>query len=187
MRRALEGLEQGDYATIGVGFKLAFFLQLRDHFGWAATQEVFERYNDEERMLPVGNDAERNAWLIHVSEVVGHNLAPFMADVWGIGISEEARAAVAQLPEWMPAVGGLAGLYRTQPNTALHFDLEGKALSHDGVAEVVEVTQPARGRLVMVGDAWAYQPDEDITGEDSFTYGGGRARVIFIDRPCGLK
>ena len=32
MKRAIDGVDQGTYAEVGVGFKLAFFLQLRDHW-----------------------------------------------------------------------------------------------------------------------------------------------------------
>ena len=63
MKRAIDGVDQGTYAEVGVGFKLAFFLQLRDHFGWSALRSAFELYNADGAMLPQGELAERDTWL----------------------------------------------------------------------------------------------------------------------------
>jgi len=171
MKRAIEGTELGPYAAIGVGYKLALFLQLRDHFGWPAIQEVFERYNATGTELPQGDAAERDTWLIQVSEVVGHNLSAFMGEVWGLEISEGAQNQVADLPDWMPAVGGIMGTFKLQPNTTVSFDLTGSALAHDDVAEVVEVTEPANGELIMEDGVWIYTPDPGFVGTDAFSYG----------------
>ena len=107
MEKALSGLATGGYVDVDVGVKLAFFLQLRDHFGWPVIQEVFGRYNAEMVELPMGEQAERDTWSIWVSQVTGHNMARFFVDVWGLEISPQALAQVADLPDWLPAVGGL--------------------------------------------------------------------------------
>jgi hypothetical protein len=37
-----------------------------------------------------------------MSRAVNRNLSPFMKDLWGIEISDEARNSVSQLKPWMP-------------------------------------------------------------------------------------
>jgi hypothetical protein len=81
---------------------LSMYVQLQRAFGWQAYREVFAEY----RALPAAerptNDAEeRDQWLMRFSRTVGRDLGPFFA-AWGVPVSAAARAAVADLPPWMP-------------------------------------------------------------------------------------
>lgn len=173
MQKALEGLGSGgNFASLDVGFKLAMFLQLRDAWSWGAFQALFAGYNaatPEE--LPVDEQEERDQFLVRFSEIIGHDLGPFMGDAWGVACSDAARAEVAPLPDWLPALGGLEGNFIVPAQTAKVFDLAGAALSFDGVAMVSVVTPPDHGLLVPGGDGtWTYEPTEGFQGEDDFEY-----------------
>lgn len=103
--KASRYLAQGKtYADGGAGDKLAMHLQIRDSFGWAAYRKVLASYSrdqdEDPARLPKGEQAERDAWLIRMSQATGHNLAPFFGKVWGIPLSPEAVAKVAELPSW---------------------------------------------------------------------------------------
>ena len=79
-------------------------LQIRYAFGWSAYREVLASYSrdydvDPSR-LPKGEQAERDAWLVRMSQATGHNLAPFFAETWGIPLSPQAVEKVAKLPSW---------------------------------------------------------------------------------------
>jgi hypothetical protein len=81
---------------------LVMYVQLQQAFGWESYQKVFAEY----RALAAGerprnDDEKRDQWLIRFSRQVRRNLAPFFA-AWGIPVSASAKAAVAELPWWMP-------------------------------------------------------------------------------------
>lgn len=81
---------------------LVMYIQLRDAFGWDAFKRVFAEYRAlpaDER--PKSDDEKRDQWLTRLSRTVGRNLGPFF-QAWGVPTSETARAAVAELPPWMP-------------------------------------------------------------------------------------
>jgi hypothetical protein len=173
MKKALEGLGGGgSFATLDVGFKLAMFLQLRDAWSWGAFQALFAGYNaalPEE--LPATDQEERDQLLVRFSQIIGHDLGPFMGDAWGIACSDAARAAVAPLPDWLPALGGIEGAFIVPAQTSKAFDLAGEALSFDGVAMVTVVTPPDHGLLSPGGDGtWTYEPMEGFQGTDGFEY-----------------
>ena len=172
MKRALDALDGGTFASVGVGFKLASYLQLRDHWGWETFQDVLAGYNDDEAaLLPAGVQEERDQWLLRWSEATGHDMAPFLRDTWLIDVSDEAAAATAGLPDWMPAVGGIEGRIQTLPGQPVTFDLAGAALSHDGVADIVDVTAPEQGAIDGNGDGtWTYTTPTGWQGLDSFQY-----------------
>ena len=48
----------------------------------------------------------------------------------------------------MPVVGGIV-VRLARPGVSLSLDLSGEALSHDGVADIVDVTAPENGTLVQ--------------------------------------
>ncbi|MBV70970.1 MAG: hypothetical protein CMH52_06420 [Myxococcales bacterium] len=171
MQQAIAGLVDGNYTSLSVNYKLAMFLQLRDHFGWDVFLRIFSRYNQDGIDLPQGDAAERDQWLVWMSEVVEHNLTNFFEGVWGLQFSQHAKNQVAGLPTWLPAVGGLSGRFMTQPNRALSFDLAGRGLSHDGTAELVDLTNPEHGTIDFVDGLWVYTPNQDFLGQDQFTYG----------------
>jgi hypothetical protein len=105
--QACKALAKGKpYAELGAGDKLAMYLQLRDAFGWEAIQSVLTGYsNDQDTrsdVLPKENAAKRDEFAVRMSGAVGHNLAPFMKDLWGIEVSPEAIDRIEELPVWMP-------------------------------------------------------------------------------------
>ena len=104
-KKASTYLAQGKtYAEGGAADKLAMHLQVRHAFGWDVYRKVLSSYSrdqdEDPTKLPKGEQAERDAWLIRMSEATGHNLAPFYGKVWGIPLSPEAVAKVAKLPKW---------------------------------------------------------------------------------------
>ncbi|MGE0193144.1 MAG: M60 family metallopeptidase, partial [Planctomycetota bacterium] len=81
--------------------------QLREAFGWEAFQRVFAEYERQPKAeQPTSDDAKRDQWLVRMSRAVGKNLGPFFAS-WSIPVSQAARDAVADLPEWMPSPLGV--------------------------------------------------------------------------------
>ncbi len=94
------------YPELGAGDKLVMYLQLRDAFGWKSIQKLLTGYSKDQdknpEVLPKNNQAKRDAFLVRMSEVTGHNLTPFLQDLWGIKMSSEAVKKVQSLPAWMP-------------------------------------------------------------------------------------
>ncbi len=82
---------------------LAMYIQLIEEFGWEPFTKAFAEYRalaDDER--PRTDDQKRDQWMICFSRNVERDLGPFF-QAWGVPVSDEARAAVAELPAWMPA------------------------------------------------------------------------------------
>ena len=79
-------------------------LQIRHAFGWDAYRKVLASYSrdqsEDPTRLPKGEQAERDAWMVRMSQATGHNLAPFFGKTWGIPLSPEAVKEVAELPSW---------------------------------------------------------------------------------------
>ena len=81
---------------------LAMYIQLQQAFGWKPFTKVFAEYrglSDQER--PRTDNEKRDQWLTRFSRAVGRDLGPFF-QAWGVPTSDEARAAIADLPDWMP-------------------------------------------------------------------------------------
>jgi hypothetical protein len=81
---------------------LAMYVQLQHAFGWEAFRRVFAEFRDlpaSER--PQTDDQKRDQWLVRFSRAVGRDLGGFFA-AWGVPVTAGARAAVADLPDWMP-------------------------------------------------------------------------------------
>ncbi|MGY8770105.1 MAG: M60 family metallopeptidase [Pirellulales bacterium] len=103
--KATKYLAQGKtYAEGDAGDKLAMHLQIRHAFGWDAYRKVLASYSrdqsEDPTRLPKGEQAERDAWMVRMSQATGHNLAPFFGKTWGIPLSPEAVKEVAELPSW---------------------------------------------------------------------------------------
>lgn len=175
MKRALDVLAEGEtYASVGVGHKLAMFRQLRNGWGWETFQAVFQTYHEDQansaQLMPSGDAEERDQWMLRFSNAVSHNMVPFMRDIWGIAISDEAASATQFMPPWLPAVGGIEGTLSTTVGAPLKLDLRGAALSHDGVALIGGLTAPANGSILEESGIWIYTPHEGFQGEDTFNY-----------------
>lgn len=81
---------------------LEMYVQLREAFGWQPFREVFRAYRDlPAKERPLSEDDKRDQWLQRMSRQVGRNLGPFF-NAWGVPTREKARAALAELPAWMP-------------------------------------------------------------------------------------
>ena len=81
---------------------LYMYYQLQQQFGW----EPFIRTFAEYRGLPEGErpkteQEKRDQWLVRFSRTVGRDLGAFF-DLWGVPVTAEAKATVANLPDWMP-------------------------------------------------------------------------------------
>ena len=175
MRRAREAVEKGGYTKVDVGRKLAMFLQIRDGFGWEAWKQVMRTYNrdapERPEQLPKEDPAKRDQFLIRFSKATGHNLTRFLRDAWKLELSADAVAQVRDLPDWMPAVGGIERVAVAR-GSSLTLDLQAEALSLDGAARVTAVGKPKHGTLKPLGaGAWSYTPAPGFEGDDSFTYG----------------
>lgn len=100
-----------DYFSKPVSFErwhsdpfLAFYMywQMREAFGWDAYKHVFAEYrglSGDQR--PKSEQEKRDQWLVRMSRTVGRDLGPFFT-AWGVPTSDSARAAIADLPGWMP-------------------------------------------------------------------------------------
>ncbi|WP_169853017.1 M60 family metallopeptidase [Anaerohalosphaera lusitana] len=81
---------------------LYMYSQVQEEFGWEAFTDVFAEYRaagkDE---LPKDDAAKRDQWMVRLSQRIGRNLGPFF-DAWGVPVSADAKAKVADLEEWMP-------------------------------------------------------------------------------------
>lgn len=93
----------GDDGKADLGLRLLMYSQLQQAFGWQAFRTCFADYRALEPAARPQDDAhKRDQWLQRLSRTVGRNLGPFF-DAWGVPTSAAARAAVAELPPWMPA------------------------------------------------------------------------------------
>lgn len=83
-------------------YPLTMFWLMRHEFGWTPFTQLFAEF----RALP---DAERphtemekhDQFLTRFSRLTGHNLTQYLT-AWGVETTPEARAKVANLPNWMP-------------------------------------------------------------------------------------
>ena len=84
---------------------LTMYWQVVDAFGWEPFRAVFREYRAlDPAQKQWSDDQRRDQWLMRLSRAVGRNLGPFF-DAWGIPVSNDAKAAVASLPPWMPEPG----------------------------------------------------------------------------------
>lgn len=81
---------------------LEMYMQLQEAFGWETYKKVFAEYRAlPQNQRPRGEQQKRDQWMLRFSRAAGRNLGPFFQK-WGVPTSEEARRAIADLPEWMP-------------------------------------------------------------------------------------
>ncbi|MBT4816188.1 MAG: cadherin-like domain-containing protein, partial [Lentisphaerae bacterium] len=174
MKRAREAVDKGGYTKVDVGRKLAMFLQIRDGFGWQAWKQVLRSYNREAKEqpseLPKTDAAKRDQFLIRFSNVTGHNLTRFLRDFWKLDFSPGAIEQVRQLPDWMPAVGGIDRA-TVAAGDSFVLPLQEEALSLDGTARITAVGKPGHGQLKLTGEGkWSYTPIRGFEGDDTFSY-----------------
>tara|TARA_R110000782_G_scaffold30348_7_gene75576 strand:- start:38236 stop:40449 length:2214 start_codon:yes stop_codon:yes gene_type:complete len=85
---------------------LQFYAILWHHFGFDPFHAAFDTIRAlPAQARPKDTDAERNTFLVHMSRAVGHDLSDYFR-TWGIAVSEDAAATIADLPAWMPPEPG---------------------------------------------------------------------------------
>jgi len=90
------------YEAVGGPFpRLQFYALLWHQFGFDAFHSAFDRLRADATLRPKNKGDERNAFLIHFSEAVGHDLSAYF-DAWGIKVFDASRERLANLPTWMP-------------------------------------------------------------------------------------
>lgn len=81
---------------------LTMYAQLQRTFGWDLFKSVFAEYRAlPEDQRPGSDDAKRDQWMTRLSRSSGKNLAGFFK-AWGVPVSDQAVASIADLPAWMP-------------------------------------------------------------------------------------
>jgi hypothetical protein len=81
---------------------LTMYVQIEQAFGWEAYREVFAKYRGlPENQRPSRDEDQRDMWMVMMSRQIGRDLGPFF-EAWGVPVSSEARASIADLPDWMP-------------------------------------------------------------------------------------
>ncbi|KAL3925280.1 MAG: hypothetical protein SGILL_000521 [Bacillariaceae sp.] len=186
MKRAIDALESRasgatNYKDVSsVGYRLAFWIQLADGFGWGTMKEQFKKYEllklADNDALPSGEQEEKDQWLIRFSNTTRHDLREFMVGTWGLEVSGTALNATRDLdlPTWMPAMGGLESL-SVKYGKNVTFDLRGEALSLDGVAVVdINTEQPGLNGVLIENEdsSFTYTPFSGFAGTFSFSYDG---------------
>ena len=71
-------------------------------FGWESWRAYLHSFADPSfGPAPKNDDEKRDQWMVRFSRACGKNLGPFFQR-WGVPTSDAARAAIADLPGWMP-------------------------------------------------------------------------------------
>ncbi len=77
------------------------FLIVKEEWTWSPITEALSVYYDlPDSEVPVGDEEEFNAWVIHLSSSTGYNLAPYHA-AWGFPITGETFQSLEHLPVWV--------------------------------------------------------------------------------------
>jgi hypothetical protein len=77
------------------------FLVIKEEWGWAPiTEALTVYYTLPAAEVPSGGTEEFNAWVLHLSNTTGYNLAPYHA-AWGFPLTQATYDALAHLPVWV--------------------------------------------------------------------------------------
>jgi hypothetical protein len=77
------------------------FLVIKEEWGWAPiTEALAVYYTLPAAEVPSGGTEEFNAWVLHLSNTTGYNLAPYHA-AWGFPLTQATYDALAHLPIWV--------------------------------------------------------------------------------------
>ena len=77
------------------------FLVIKEEWGWAPiTEALAVYYTLPAAEVPSGGTEEFNAWVLHLSNTTGYNLAPYHA-AWGFPLTQATYDALAHLPVWV--------------------------------------------------------------------------------------
>jgi len=77
------------------------YLIIKEEWGWnPITEALSVYYNLSPAEVPSTEEEEFNAWVLHLSNSTGYNLAPYHA-AWGFPLNENTYSALEHLPIWV--------------------------------------------------------------------------------------
>ena len=77
------------------------YLIIKEEWGWGPITEALSVYYTlPSAEVPVGSTEEFNAWVLHLSNSTGYNLAPYHA-AWGFPLTQATYDALEHLPIWV--------------------------------------------------------------------------------------
>ena len=77
------------------------YLIIKEEWGWIPITEALSVYYTlPEEEVPSTGDEEFNAWVLHLSNATGYNLAPYHS-AWGFPLSVDTYYSLWHLPVWV--------------------------------------------------------------------------------------
>jgi len=77
------------------------YLIIKEEWGWGPITETLSVYYTlPTAEVPTNGDEEFNAWVLHLSNATGYNLAPYHA-AWGFPLTQATFYALEHLPVWV--------------------------------------------------------------------------------------
>ena len=77
------------------------YLIIKEEWGWdPITEALTVYYTLPSAEVPSTGDEEFNAWVMHLSNATGYNLAPYHA-AWGFPLTQNTHDSLAHLPVWV--------------------------------------------------------------------------------------
>jgi hypothetical protein len=77
------------------------YLIIKEEWGWdPITEALSVYYTLPAAEVPVGDTEEFNAWVMHLSNATGYNLAPYHA-AWGFPLTQDTFDSLSHLPIWV--------------------------------------------------------------------------------------
>ena len=77
------------------------YLIIKEEWGWTPITEALSVYYTlPEEEVPSTGDEEFNAWVLHLSNATGYNLAPYHL-AWGFPLTPETYSSLFHLPVWV--------------------------------------------------------------------------------------
>jgi len=77
------------------------FLVIKEEWGWGVITEALSVYYTlPAAEVPSGGTEEFNAWVLHLSNATGYNLAPYHA-AWGFPLTQNTYDSLSHLPVWV--------------------------------------------------------------------------------------
>ncbi len=77
------------------------YLIIKEEWGWnPITEALSVYYNLSPAEVPSTEEEEFNAWVLHLSNSTGYNLAPYHA-AWGFPLNENTYSTLEHLPIWV--------------------------------------------------------------------------------------
>ena len=74
---------------------------IKEEWGWdPITQALTVYYTLPAAEVPTTGDEEFNAWVLHLSNTTGYNLAPYHA-AWGFPLTQNTHDSLTHLPIWV--------------------------------------------------------------------------------------